>query len=340
MPTLQATSGAVTRGGLEALVEAAPSGGQLVAQVKAFREEQHPRDNAGRFAHHSGAYSGGAVLARLKAAAPESTTDDLAEAMGQVHNSAFYEDFHDEGSYSAFGDPTHPFITEQGYELDPLEADETGHVNLAGIAAWALRSEEDSPWVGDYQNSRDIRRAAAALVGAQPGAGDPHRNTVEPGRGQRDTVYAQDAVVALAMLDTVHHAEPHPDELYRGTHIAGVTVADVLPTLHGTLDMPLLSTADDQALAAGFGEASRSDTRVQERRGGVVVNFTIAPGARAVEGMAMDPGVVMGGQETGTEHREYLTGGRFAVASVAVGLNDTIAVRLEQVDTYDPHLEP
>jgi hypothetical protein len=136
----------------------------------------------------------------------------------------------------------------------------------------------------------------------------------------------------------VADSPPHDGPLYRGTFIQGGKVDEVLASLTGDLDMPLLSTGDSQDLARSF--AGTRDVFGTEEPG-VVVYFTFPPGTRALEGLSLDPGSIDKDVGEVDEAYEWVVGGRFHVDSAVIDPADPnrINVALRQVGVHTPFEE-
>lgn len=247
--------------------------------------------------------------------------------------------------YNRFSDPTYYDYEDYGEEAGEGQVN---YVEWEGLSRY-YASGAGGYWFGDFENSRDIRRAANALAGLDQTGHDRLL-------GEGDTS-DYDQAAALALLTGVASAPRLDRELYRGSYFEGADPDEVEAQLRdtGSLDFSVVSFTDGQGVADYFADPHLYEQGgARQSQGGTQVMYTVEPGAQGVLGhvfskdmQAGDPGHddedeadYVDSEEAFTDWsqdrpREIVTGGNFEVGEITRDGN-RITVRLRQTKTYPP----
>lgn len=241
--------------------------------------------------------------------------------------------------YNAFTDPgSHDYD-----EDDELDEGQTSVIDYEGLGRYYATSGE---WFGDFERSRDARRAANELVGLDQGTHD-----LLLGEGDtNDYTRAQ----AFGMLMALATSKPYNKPMVRGSWYEGADPDEIEAAFRGqgTMDFSLVSFSNSQGVADYFADPEFYGKDRGGSEGGTQVMFTVEPGAQGIMGRrfnsdmkAGDPGEELYDLDEDDPQitldsdpdaaREYVTGGRFKIESVSRD-GDTISVSLSQQFTYNP----
>lgn len=265
-------------------------------------------------------------------------SQEQAELLNEEADRAFYAGMHYGGEYLPLEDPGNYEYEEYGDPDYELEDNETRQIDWRGVSQH-LATGESGRWFGDFESSREIRRAANQTLGLNTTDNDPLL-------GDGDQPHDDSIMTANAMLMGLATSNPVPQELFRGSYIEGASADDVEAALRTeSMDFSLVSFTNSQNVADYFADSSLYQQG--EASTGVQVMFIAEPGAQGIVGRQFPSGMRAGdaGEQTETEDdyrdlsltrpREIVTGGRFAVTEVARD-GDRITVRIRQEHTFNP----
>ena len=296
--------------------------------------------------------SDGETAALLAHGSPGDPGYGLLHGDGNVNNlmserqaEIFGEDFANNAYYAGFTREYNPFTDKNHPDYDPDEEageDEDSRPDWRGLSRF-VATGENGFWFGDFESSREIRRAGNQALGL-----DTTGHDLLLGDGDTDD-YTH--VAAMTLLMGIATSPPVDRPLYRGSYIEGSNPGEVEKALRSggdTMDFSAVSFTNDTGVADYFADPSMYQSGQAQPEGGTQVQFVVQPGAQGVVGRQFPPGMAAGtsgdpdwdGEDHLTDFsiskpREIVTGGRFSIREITRDGN-RLTVNLKQEHTFDP----